>query len=351
MRKLYLLLCLTALMFGIGHADDLSSKLSNVASSYATGYLQPLSDAFGADINSGFFHSAKMTNGFHLYIGVKAFAATIPSADQLFNLAYNDSIHVDRMVDDPSNPGGPQIHVQHDFSTTLNGIGLPTIFGDDKVPGVLNGTVSFDTTLGGNVYHIPLTYQKTTIGGVGKINYAPLAMPQVTLGTIMGTDFTLRLIPKTNIGDYGSVGFWGIGVRHSISQYLGGENAPVDIAAGFAIQRFTITAHDTTGGVSNDYDLLKASAWLFNVEVSKSFSLLTLYGGLQMEKASMDIQYFYNAEVNGTTVKFNPAFSLDAKNTFRAIVGVNFALGPININADYNMGSTTVISGGFGLAF
>jgi hypothetical protein len=42
---------------------------------------------------------------------------------------------------------------------------------------------------------------------------------------------------------------------------------------------------------------------------------------------------------------------MDAKNTFRAIVGVNLGLGPININADYSMGSISVISGGFGLSF
>jgi hypothetical protein len=321
MRKLSLLLVLTLCIISAGSAgDDLSTKLKTVGVDYAQGYLQPLANAFGADINSGFFHGAKMSNGFHLYIGLRAFAATVPSADQTFNFSTTSTYQ--------------------GVDYTLSGTDLPTIFGDENVTGSLKGSLpqfGFDTTV-------------TTISGLKKLSLAPLAAPQLTVGTIMGTDFSLRLFPKTNIGDYGSIGFWGVGARHSISQYFGGDDAPVDIAVGFMIQNLTITAKDTTAaGEVSDYDLFKASAWLANIEVSKSFSILTLYGGLQIEKSSIDIQYFYNN--TATQTQDNMKLSMDAKNTFRAIVGANLGLGPLNINADYNMGSTTVISGGIGLSF
>jgi hypothetical protein len=351
MRKLSLVLVLSLLVFSAGKAgDDLSTKLSSVGTDYAKGYLQPLTDAFGADINSGFFHGAKMSNGFHLYFGLKAFAATIPSADQAFSLTENKTIHVDNDFQDQF---GNTVHVTKDFDFTLNGTSIPTVFGDDQVKGLVSGTVGFDTTFGGQNHHIEVTYAESTIAGLKKLSFAPLGIPQVTVGTIMGTDFTLRLIPKIDIGDYGSVGFWGVGVRHSISQYLGGDEAPLDIAVGFMIQNFTITAKDTdnTTGAVSDYDLLKAKAWLANVEVSKQFNPITFYGGLQIEKASMDVQYFSTQTVQGAQVKFNPSFSADSKNTFRAIIGINLGLGPLNINADYNVGSTSVLSGGLGFSF
>ena len=316
MRKLSLVFVISFLFFNCVRAgDDLASKLKTVGVGYAQGYLQPFANAFGADINSGFFHGAKMNNGFHLYFGIRGFAAMVPTSDQTFN--YSEST------------------TYQGIPVTLSGTDLPTVFGDENTKGVVTGTIP-----GSN-----LTLTDSTISGFKKLSFAPLGAPQATIGTIMGTDFTLRLFPKTNIGDYGSIGFWGVGVRHSISQYLGGDEAPVDIAVGFMLQSLTVTAKDTTGtGGINDYDFFKANAWLANIEVSKSFSLLTLYGGMQLEKASMDIQYYSNAQDN-------LKLSMDAKNTFRAIVGANLGLGPLNINADYNMGSTSVISGGVGFSF
>ena len=339
MRKLFTLLTISILMVAAAHAgDDLGSKLGKVGSQYAAGYLQPVANSFGADMNSGWFHGAKMSNGFHLYIGAKAFAATVPDADQKFTLTYADTVHLDRTIN------GQQVHFVLPIQFT--GTDMPTVFGDENVPGNIKGTAHIDTTVNGTHYVEDVPFSRDLIAGLVKTSLAPLAMPQVTIGTIMGTDFTLRLIPTMNIGKYGSIGFYGVGIRHSISQYLGGENAPVDLAAGVAIQKLTV--NDSTGS-----QLLSASAFLLNIEASKSFSILTLYGGLQYEKSSMDISYTYTrpSDQLNTQLTVPVAFSMDASNKFRALIGLNIGLGPLNFNADYNVGTISVISGGFGLSF
>lgn len=320
MRKFLLVVIAVFVVCSLGRSDDksLSAYLSKAGATYGQAYLAPLSNSFGADINSGWFHGANPgSNGFHIYLGVKAFAATIPDADKLIpaGLSYTDSV-----IDG-------NIRTQATFTVDP---ASPTVFGDENTNGVAYATVNGHP------------YTQTVAPGLVSTSIAPLAMPQLTIGTIMGTDFTIRYLPTISIGNYGSIGFWGFGVRHSISQYLGGENAPVDIAVQVAFQGLTIKD-------STDFEIVKNSAWLANVEVSKSFSLLTLYGGLQTEKSSMDIAYNYHNTSTNTDIPI--AFTLDAKNTFRAIIGVNLGLGPLILNADYNMGSINTISGGFGLSF
>ena len=58
--------------------------------------------------------------------------------------------------------------------------------------------------------------------GVFNTNNFPLAVPQLTIGYIFGTEFIARYVFIPKIGDdvIPSSKLWGIGVRHSISQYL-----------------------------------------------------------------------------------------------------------------------------------
>ncbi|HLX12732.1 MAG TPA: DUF6588 family protein [Bacteroidota bacterium] len=309
---------------GSNNSSNLNDKLGQIGSGYAQSYLQPIGDAFGADINSGFFHTAHIESGFHLYFGIKGFAANVPDADKTMSFDYNDP---NAVVTDPTTgltvyQGPAHVHAQG-----------PSVFGSKDV----RGTATFKyTDLTGT--H---TVTDSTISGLVDASIIPLGMPQVTVGSIFGTDFTLRYIPSISLGDYGSIGFWGFGVRHSISQYLG-NSIPVDIAVQLAWQSLTI--QDSTGA-----NILKTSAFLANAEVSKSFSILTLYGALQKESSSMDISYKFKSPDGSITEPI--AFSLDAKNTFRVVVGATLGLGPLTLNADYDAGSTTIYSGGLGFSF
>lgn len=84
MRKLVLMMVSLFFFVDFASAQNLDSKLGTVGSIYAKSYLAPAADAFGADLNSGLFHTASVGGvlpfGLNLYIGVKVGAAIIPSS-------------------------------------------------------------------------------------------------------------------------------------------------------------------------------------------------------------------------------------------------------------------------------
>jgi len=59
---------------------QVDQKLGNFPQSAAKGYIQPLVDVMGANLNSGLYHTASMSKLFGFYVGVKAMAVFIPSS-------------------------------------------------------------------------------------------------------------------------------------------------------------------------------------------------------------------------------------------------------------------------------
>ncbi len=324
-------------------AQNLSSTIAKVGSQYATGYLSPAADAFGVDLNSGLFHTAKVGGilpfGLNLYVGLQVPSAIIPSSDQTFSMSYVDTVAFTRTY------AGQPLTIK--VPTTVSVENAPTIFGDSKTTGQLSFAVHQDTTIsaGGvsRTFALDSSATVSTISGLGKLPIAPLPIPQIGLGSIFGTDIFVRFLPKMKIGNYGSVQLLGYGIRHDVSQYI--PFCPVDIAIQLGWQNFSIS--DTSGS-----KIVKESAFAANVEVSKTIAVVTVYGGLQVESSSMDVSY--NFVPQATVIDPNPkaipiSFSLKGKNTFRALLGLNFGLGPVTINADYDIGAVNSFNAGIGI--
>jgi hypothetical protein len=255
------------------------------------GYIQPVADLFGANMNSGFYHSAEISRmGFHLSFDIVAMAAMVGDAQKVY--------------DAPT----PQGWSPATFKTA-------TVFGD-------KGT-EITNSLG-------LKYRGSD--GVFNTSVFPLAVPQLTIGNVYGTEAIVRYLPIPKIGDdqVPQITLWGIGVRHSISQYL--PMVPVDIAAGFFYDSFTAG------------DLISHKGLSISAQASKSFSILTLYTGLAYEKSSLELSY----TSTDPTVPAAVDVSLDGANKFRFTGGVCLTLGFLKLFADANLGSVTCFSGGIG---
>jgi len=255
--------------------------------------MQPAADMFGANMNSGFYHSAQMSRwGFHLSFDIVGMAAMV-SEDQ-------------KTFDAPA-PAG---FTPAKFKTA-------TIFGG-------KGTEISDAT-------IPSLRYKGS-DGVLNTGTFPLAVPQLTIGNIFGTEVVLRyvFIPKIGEDVIPSSNLWGVGVRHSVSQYLNGF--PVDLAVGLFYQSYTAG------------DLITFKGYSYGVQASKDFSILTLYGGLSGEKSSLNLKY------TSTDPLFPGAVdvSFDGANKFRFTGGLCVRLGFAKIFADANFGAVTCFSGGIG---
>ena len=276
-------------------AQDIEDNVSVYTSANGKKYLQPLADAFGANLNSGFFRSAKIKKlGLSLEIGIKAMYAPIPDEKKVFT-AVEDEI------------GGVTW-------TPVPGTELATIFGAEGDQEVLGQ--------GGISVTVP--------GGAVDTDFFPLAVPQLTIGSIFGTELTVRYI-KYNINDeIGEIMLAGWGVRHNVSQYI--PLCPVDIAVGYYHQTFEIG------------DVITAGATYYGFQASKKFSILTLYGAIGMEKSNLDISYTQEGGPEDVAVAFN----LNGENNTRTTIGFSLDLSVLKLHADYSMAAQNVITAGIG---
>jgi hypothetical protein len=300
MRKSMSLLGLTFLLIlstRVSPAETIQERLQKFGKSYAQGYLQPFGNAFTASQNSGWFQTANVSNGLDLFIGVKAMLLPIPSDSRSFSFA---------------SPANNQVQ------------SIPTLFGDEtEVP--ISGMPAGLT---------PSNYLKGL-----NLSWAPMAVPHVSIGNMFGTRLMFRYLPPVKLQDYGDVSLFGVGVQHSISQYFPG--VPVDLAAHVAYQKFNVG------------DIISVKAFNFGAEVSKTLFILTIYGGVEYETATMSISYTgqYDDPVTHAHLVVPIGFDFAGANTFRATAGLGISLGFIKINAEYSAASQPVAVAGIGIGF
>jgi hypothetical protein len=288
---LFVSLLLIVLSSPVALAQKVEDLVSKYTSRNGTGYLQPLGDAFGANINSGLFHTAQIPQGFYLSLTLEAMGALISSDSKTFSAT----------TDDPFSPA----------TTTM----APTVFGSVdpvSVPGV-----------GGTEYVFP--------GGINLSTF-PLLVPQLTVGSVLGTEAVVRYVKAKVSNDVGEIKLLGGGVRHSISQYL--LDFPIDLSVGIFMQKFDLG------------DIISANATFIGVQGSYSTGVLTLYGGPAYEKSHIDVSYDLKSETGNKVT-----FKLDGANSLRLTVGAGLRLSALLIHADYNLGSQNVVSAGVGFGF
>ncbi|MCI0449835.1 MAG: hypothetical protein L0Y79_08630 [Chlorobi bacterium] len=166
------------------------------------------------------------------------------------------------------------------------------------------------------------------------LDIVPLAVPQLHLGSLFGTEMTVRVLPQISIGNYGSVGTWGIGIRHEFTSHF--KKSPIDAAVQLSFNNLTIAN-------SKGKDMVEARSFAVSLQVSKRLSMFTFYSGLQYENTEIDAVITKEASVQ--------KMSYENCNKVRGTIGLNIKMGPLNLNYDYSVGRTNSMSAGFGFAF
>jgi hypothetical protein len=283
--------CTVLFMASTGYAQsDLEKTLQQFNSNDVKGYIQPLGDLFGANMNAGMFHDAEIAKtGFHLSFQIVAMGSSVGDNQKKYTL---------------NSPTG--------FN--------PATFSPATLFGLKRDSV-VDTKTNLKYFGIADGFVNTSI--------FPLASPQLTIGDIYGTRALIRFVGTPAIKGFPAATLWGIGAQHSVSQYI--PAIPLDVAAHVFYSKFTFG------------DLVNFSGLSIGAEASKSFSVLRVYGGLAWEKSSMELKYApSNATLPGVDI------TLDGANNFRAMVGLGLHLGFFSIFGDANFGSITNFSAGIG---
>jgi Family of unknown function (DUF6588) len=297
-RQLFVSLVAVLLLLvpaGVSAQTDLENALNQLTGPNGKVYMQPGADLFGANMQSGYFHSAAIPRvGFTFEFAI--IGMTAPVTD-------------DQKTCTMSTPTG---FVPATFQNA-------TLFGG-------KGTTVQNSTIPALSYKGP--------DGVFNVSMFPFGMPQVTVGSVIGTQVTVRYLPIPKAGNSIPEGkTWAVGIRHSISQWLG--VLPLDVCASYFYN--TMEAGD----------LLDFKGSQFGLEASKNFSVLVVYGGLAYENSKLKVGYTYEDPVSGAKTPIT--LDLDGANAFRATVGAGVELGVLKIFANANFGSVINYSGGIAL--
>lgn len=276
--------------------SQIEDRFAQLAETNATEYAQPFATTLGTAINSGGYYTADIPSMFSFSLSFRAMYILIPES-------------------------------QKNFTPTLNEAGYQAT----KETATIYGNK-------GAAYAGPDGYIVMPPG----INQSgiPVAYPQIG-ASFLGTQVIIRYLPNIAIAADNDLTMLGIGVAHSISQYI--PLFPIDFAVQALYNNVKVSG------------IMKLNNYAFNIHASKTLGPLTPYIGLQYENTSLDLDY----TIKGDPLSGDPllrsdqhiAMTLEGTNHFRTTVGAALKLAVLVFNADFSFSSQPVASAGLTFEF
>ncbi|MCX6137345.1 MAG: hypothetical protein NTV54_07625 [Ignavibacteriales bacterium] len=351
MKKTLLALCASAFLgFGAVQAQTLQEQMQKLSIDAAKAYVAPIVSGFGADLNGGWFHkapSAKMF-GFDLEFGGVFMGTPMKDENKHFTFAGQITPSTDiaeamakAAISNYSALSSSQKNLvlgaitSQAFNVSLSG---PTVVGpkDENVT-LTTGARTINVPGYGNVA-IPATPipLEGVNGALDGLTMVPLFAPQLSIGTIFGTQATFRYLPEVEVNsDIGKFKYFGFGIQHNPGIWFPNP-LPVDLSASFFTQKLSVGT------------LFETKTTAFGVNVSKRFGPgalnITPYAGFMLESSQMTFTYDLNT-LPGTPPQ-HIEFALDGENKSRLTLGLSLKILFLNVNADYNIGKYNSFTGG-----
>jgi hypothetical protein len=366
MKKLKTLIGIALLAFGLTfnsfsqlkEIDFLKGGVDD-AETLFNAYLTPYGNIFGANLNAGWYNTAKphKLGGFDLTLTFNtAWAPSTARMMDLSELGLNASI------------------IGSNEAPTVAGKKTddrPTLKYSENVPGVGDVTIA--------EYQVP--------NGTG-VNFVPLPMAQLSIGLPFGTDVTVRYLPSLDFGNTGNIGLWGVGGKHSLLQHIPAlRRLPIlDITAQGGYTKLSTFANINYGpdklnpanefgdpGFPDPQDFLNqkielvASAWTLNLIFSQTLPVITFYEGIGYSSSTVNLDLigkypFPSIATSGTytgqvvvmqeDVMTDPLdFEMQNSKDLRLNAGFRIKLGVLTIHFDYTKANYSVFTGGIGVSF
>ena len=329
--------------------SDLQSTLSSLSSTVGQAYVNPVVNAFGSNLNSGWVSQLPSSTKLALHLDLKIVGmGSFFSSDQknfskdgtfYFNSSQTDQIlqnsgYTAATIGQTNYNNLKQQLQATQFTVNFSG---PTIIGSKsdylkaQFPGktIQSGTASYTV----QPYSIAI---KEVYGYLDGLPAFPTGAVQLTVGTVFGTNVSMRYFPDTDIKSMGKLSFWGIGFIHNPGAWFPNP-LPLDLGIGYFYQKLTVGT------------IFESNATQLGIYASKTFAFFTPYVGLTTETSKTTVSYNYqsNQTLNGAQVPpVNLSFDLTGENTAGVVVGFNIHLGFVNINADYKAAKTNTASAG-----
>ncbi len=275
--------------------SGLESVIEQYSGARIQGYIQPLADALVANLSIGYINSATSPRKFSFSLEAVGMTAKISESMRMYTAATPDGFQ-------------PPTHE------------TSTIFGGPAQP------VQHSTLPG-------ISYRGAD--GLVDAEYFPTAAPQLRIGGLAGTEVVIRyasssMVPFLEDEDFPDLTLWGIGVQHSISQYI---KLPIDLSVAASLNSLKFG------------DIVDLSSTSFGVNVGRSFGLFGVSGGLVSDGGTMNLTYT-SSDPNGAG---SVDVDLDVKRSVRFRAGAALNFGFVRLFGDAAFGD--IVSYAAGLRF
>ncbi len=334
-------------------------------------YLKPYANMFGANLNAGWYNTGRVhkLGGFDITITVNASWA--PPSDLLFkpgNLGLSSDASITNGTESPTAAGKQMSN-------------RPLLTYSKNAPAPLTGKIQLAS------FTLP--------NGSG-INAFPAPMAQLGIGLVKGTDVTLRYFPSINLGGEGNVGLWGVGLKHSISQWIPAvSRLPIlDITAQGGYTKLTLgsslhygPAKINVPGQTNNQPIdyvndpnkwtgqkleFIATAWTANIIISETIPIISFYQAIGYCASNVNLGLvgnfpFPSVETNSASPNFGKIvvnnvvgqgivkdpINVDMQNNknVRLNAGFRLKLGVLTIHGDFTKANYSVGTVGLGISF
>jgi hypothetical protein len=323
----------------------------NDAQKLFTAYITPWANMFGTSLSGGWYNTAKPHKLLGFDLTITANCAIAPSAEKTFDI---------------STLGLQTLQVNPASASAIT----PTIAGS-----ILKDGPSMDvvTNLGtvSNAFKMPK--------GTG-IPITLLPMAQLGIGFIKGTEFMVRYGPPINYGKSGTMDLWGVGVKHSIFQYLPASKAiPLDVSVMFGYTKFHTGSNvnfrptykidydaDVPASFNDQKMQMTVGVWTANLLISTTLPLINVYGGIGYAGTSTNLKLAGSYPIPSgdidagtqhllihlTDIKKDPVnMKIDTKSAMRYNLGVRLKFGILTWHVDYTYAYYSMVSTGLGISF
>ncbi|MEJ7692698.1 DUF6588 family protein [Daejeonella sp.] len=312
------------------------------ATKLAQAYLKPLFKGFGTGLNTGWNNTAHSKNLLRFDLRFGLTGAVVPQKDESFDVT--------------------KIGLSSNIRpTNASQVVTPTFSGPNNT-GVELGVYDSNNRL----------LERFSMPEGTGINLIPAPQLQGTIGLPRGLEFTLRAMPKVNLGDdIGAIGMFGGGLKVEVLPLISGvadKLTPVDIAVALGYTQFNFSVPlnvpppSGATGPSGDFSNQKLEAQFsgINTEVIISKRLLVftpfLSFGYNTAKTDAGLKGNYPI-VTGANLLGRPTYTVftdpvNIKQTdisgFRTNLGFQLNLAFFRIYGSYSIAEYNAFNGGLG---
>jgi hypothetical protein len=319
-------------------------------------YLEPFAHIVGSDLNAGWYNTARPHKLGGLDVTATVSWAKAPPSALSFDMA---DLELNGELED------------------AYGSMAPTIAGEQEIRPELSYSQSVD--LGGGNFQ-DVEYARFTVPDGSGVDFFPLPMAQLTVGVPLGTDISARFVPLVGYKDYGKIGLWGVGAKHSITQWIPGlkslEFLDVSVQGGYT--KVSSSVHVTVEPLPSDMDphpdynwndqfiIQKVEGWTLNLIASQTLPVITFYQGIGYANSLVEllleghypihsvITDLESPDLGKTTYEIieNPiSTKYENYNNLRVNVGARIKLGVFTMHYDFTYTLYATHSVGIGISF